>query len=102
MPWGICAVVSYADGKGSVMVSKKNNAAYAYVSNLFVPQDKQRQGRGTELMKAAEYVALTSFLTKIIELDAYADSFVHEWYKRMNYRDLSTDEENYVNMIKIL
>ena len=52
--WGNCSTIVAADGFGLCRVSVEHNDNIAYLSDVIVHPDRQRQGIGNELLKAAE------------------------------------------------
>ena len=63
-----------------------------YLSNVFVNDDNRKQGLGNTILDAADRVA-NKLKANAICLKVLQDSFVHDWYERNGYSDLSIDEE---------
>ena len=72
-----------------------------YLSNVFVSEDHRKQGLGNTILNAADEVA-KKLKANAICLKVKRDSFVHDWYERNGYTDLSIDEEEpeYIWMTK--
>ena len=84
------AIYRYDDDKDTV-----------YLSNVFVDNAHRKQGLGNSILNTADKIA-KKLNAKIICLKVKQDSFVHEWYGRHGYSDLSVDEEEpqFIWMIK--
>ena len=63
-----------------------------YLSNVFVSEEHRKQGLGNTILNAADEVA-KNLKANAICLKVLQDSFVHDWYERNGYADLSIDEE---------
>lgn len=72
-----------------------------YLSNVFVDEEHREQGLGNSILNAADNIA-KKLNAKTICLKVKRNSFVHEWYGRHGYSDLSVDEEEpqFIWMIK--
>ena len=75
------AIYRYDDDKETV-----------YLSNVFVSKEHRKQGLGNSILNTADKVA-KKLKAKTICLKVKQDTFVHEWYGRHGYSDLSADEE---------
>lgn len=64
-----------------------------YLSNVFVGKEHRKNGLGNIILNATDKVAKKLKATTIC-LKVKQDSFVHEWYGRHGYTDLSIDEED--------
>ena len=78
-----------------------DNKENVYLSNVFVGKEHRKQGFGNNILNTADKIA-KKLNAKIICLKVKQDSFVHEWYGRYGYSDLSVDEEEpqFIWMIK--
>lgn len=63
-----------------------------YLSNVFVGKEHRKNGLGNIILNAADKVA-KKLKANIICLKVRQDSFVHDWYGRHGYTDLSVDDE---------
>ena len=74
-----------------------------YLSNVFVDENYREKGLGNEILNSANDMA-KQLNAKSICLKVIRNSFVHDWYERHGYSDLSVDEEEpqYIWMIKRL
>lgn len=74
-----------------------------YLSNVFVGKEHRKNGLGNIILNAADKVA-KKLKANTICLKVKQDSFVHDWYGRHGYTDLSIDEEEpqYIWMSKSL
>ena len=63
-----------------------------YLSNVFVGKEHRKQGLGNSILNATDKIA-KNLNAQTICLKVKQDSFVHEWYERHGYSDLSVDEE---------
>lgn len=72
-----------------------------YLSNVFVNKDHRKSGLGNYILNGADNMA-KKLNAKSICLKVKQESFVHEWYARHGYSDLSVDEEEpqYIWMMK--
>lgn len=72
-----------------------------YLSNVFVGKEHRKNGLGNIILNAADKVA-KNLKANTICLKVRQDSFVHDWYGRHGYTDLSVDEEEplYIWMTK--
>ena len=75
------AIYRYDDDKDTV-----------YLSNVFVDNAHRKQGFGNNILNTADEIA-KKLNAKIICLKVKRDSFVHEWYGRHGYSDLTIDED---------
>ena len=75
------AIYRYDDDKDTV-----------YLSNVFVDNAHRKQGLGNSILNTADKVA-KKLKAKTICLKVKQDTFVHKWYGRHGYSDLSVDEE---------
>lgn len=75
------AIYRYDDDKNTV-----------YLSNVFVDKAYRNQGLGNTILNAADKAA-KKLKANAICLKVLQDSFVHDWYERNGYSDLSVDEE---------
>ena len=75
------AIYRYDDDKDTV-----------YLSNVFVDNAHRKQGLGNSILNTADKIA-KKLNAKIICLKVKQDSFVHEWYGRHGYSDLTIDED---------
>ena len=75
------AIYRYNDDKETV-----------YLSNVFVGKEHRKQGLGNIILNTADNVA-KKLKANTICLKVKQDSFVHEWYGRHGYSDLSLDDE---------
>lgn len=58
-----------------------------YISNIFVRKNAKTKGIGTKLMNLCEQIA-KKLGSKNISLWVKKDSWIHDWYKRLGYKDL--------------
>ena len=63
-----------------------------YLSNVFVSKEHRKQGLGNSILNIADKVA-NKLKANTICLKVKQNTFVHEWYGRHGYYDLSVDEE---------
>ena len=63
-----------------------------YLSNVLVDKDHRKQGLGNNILNIADKVA-KKLKANTICLKVKQNTFVHEWYGRHGYSDLSVDEE---------
>ena len=63
-----------------------------YLSNVFVGKEHRKNGLGNIILNAADKVA-KKLKANTICLKVKQDSFVHDWYGRHGYTNLSIDEE---------
>ena len=63
-----------------------------YLSNVFVSKEHHKQGVGNSILNTADKVA-NKLKANTICLKVRQEIFVHEWYGRHGYSDLSIDEE---------
>ena len=75
------AIYRYDDDKDTV-----------YLSNVFVDNAHRKQGLGNSILNTADKVA-KKLKANTICLKVKQDTFVHKWYGRHGYSDLSVDEE---------
>ena len=74
-----------------------------YLSNVFVGKEHRKNGLGNIILNVADEVA-KKLKANTICLKVKQDSFVHDWYRRYGYIDLSVDgeEPNFIWMSKSL
>lgn len=74
-----------------------------YLSNIFVKKSERNQGLGDYILMSADELAKRVKAKQII-LTVKDDSFMHNWYKRRDYKDLeiNQDRPGYIWMIKNL
>ena len=84
------AIYRYDDDKNTV-----------YLSNVFVDKEHRKNGLGNIILNAADKAA-KKLKASTICLKVKPDTFVHEWYERHGYTDLSIDEgePQFIWMIK--
>ena len=63
-----------------------------YLSNVLVDKDHRKQGLGNNILNIVDKVA-KKLKANTICLKVKQNTFVHEWYGRHGYSDLSVDEE---------
>ena len=73
-----------------------------YISNVFVSKEHRKLGLGNNILNIADKVA-KKLKANAICLKVRQETFVHEWYGRHGYSDLSVDEEEpqFIWMAKI-
>ena len=75
------AIYRYDDDKETV-----------YLSNVLVNNEYRKQGLGNFILNQADTMA-KKLNANTICLRVKQNSFMHDWYKRNSYIDLSVDEE---------
>ena len=65
-----------------------------YLSNVFVGKKCRQKGLGTIILNTADKVT-KKLKANTICLKVKQDSFVHDWYGRHGYIDLSVDNEEH-------
>ena len=63
-----------------------------YLSNVLVDKEHRKQGLGNNILNIADKIA-KKLKANTICLKVKQSTFVHEWYGRHGYSDLSVDEE---------
>lgn len=63
-----------------------------YLSNVLVDKGHRKQGLGNNILNIADKVA-KNLKANTICLKVKQNTFVHEWYGRHGYSDLSVDKE---------
>ena len=95
--------------QNSIFIMKKNGEAMIHVSrlpgddsiflsDLYVTEDFRGDNLGNELMDICEKIAHKIKVNEI-ELDAYSNSWVIEWYKKLGFH-ITSSGGTFVTMIK--
>jgi len=89
--WGDCDTIIAEGGEGIICVSvEKKNPSTAFIHDLSVIPERQRNGIATKLL----YLALLTAKEKgcaTAELSA-EERWIEEWYKRKGFQKYASDE----------
>lgn len=87
--WGVIRKYN-GDGFEFCLYRYNDDLHRMYLSNVEVQPSSRRQGKGNLILQTAEKESL-SFGAESILLRVIKDSWMHDWYHRHGYNDVSED-----------
>ena len=84
-------------GHAMIRICKMDYEDCVYLSDLYVNEDYRKNNLGNELMVICEKIA-RKIKVNAIELDAYINSWVIEWYKKLGFE--ITQSTGFITMVK--